>query len=164
MMVRWPRSLFRNGSDGGDGDVGLHSLQGLATAAVFQHFTVERDADPSTPLLKVRRSSCDFVSRRTGYGSLTRRPGVLAAAASSSNYPRMSVDVDVARGLAEGNLTNATTTTNMTNPGNVMQMTVPGECRLSWARPPTTPVGNNWRRPHQETLNPCLGLDLMQGP
>ncbi|GIL50590.1 hypothetical protein Vafri_6721 [Volvox africanus] len=84
--------------------------EGMVVAAIFQQQKQEGDASTAQPpLLKARRSSCEFVTLRAGCGggggSVVRK-----SVASMAVYPRLSMEM--VSGTAERTLMVTTTTTN----------------------------------------------------
>ncbi|GIM04743.1 hypothetical protein Vretimale_9242 [Volvox reticuliferus] len=81
--------------------------EGIVVAAIFQQQKQEGDAATAQPpLLKARRSSCEFVTFRAGCGGSVVRK----SAASMAAYPRLSMEM--ASGTAERTLLVTTNTTN----------------------------------------------------
>ncbi|GLC77167.1 hypothetical protein PLESTF_001893600 [Pleodorina starrii] len=99
--------------------------ENLAAAAIFQQQKQEGESSTAQPpLLKARRSSCEFVPTRRGpcsstaTASTTRKlTGTTTATMSVAAYPRLSIDV--ASGIAERTLTVTTDRTTTAGGDNL---------------------------------------------
>ncbi|EFJ45099.1 hypothetical protein VOLCADRAFT_94591 [Volvox carteri f. nagariensis] len=121
----------------------------LGAAAIFQQDKQEGDAAAAQlPLLKARRSSCEFVTLRCGGGSAVRK-----SVASLAAYSRLSMDV--ASGVADRTFT-ATTGTERTMTAATDQLK-----RESWTPQQTVVTLPSFTFPSSKSA--CKGHTLTLG-